>query len=94
MAGNHVPRASPPACVLDMLLGKEKFAVGCSNVTLPAGNQSSVINLSRILNIVDNSGDCGSDSTPFANVQQHQPRGCHIVHLRKKLPVNDMYPVS
>ena len=69
MIGNHVIRASHPTGIPDvLLLGKEKFTVGNAAVTLPAGNQPSIVGFSRIFNIIDDGGNCCSDSTPLANV--------------------------
>ena len=87
MVGNHIIRASHPTGVSDVLLfGKEKFAVGDPAVTLPAGNQPSIIGLFWIFHIINDCGDCGSGSTPLANVQGHEPCSCHELPPYKKSP--------
>ena len=87
MIGNHIIRASHPTSVSDvLLLGKEKFAVGNPAVTLPAGNQPSIVGFSRIFYIVDNCSDSGSGSSPFANVQRHEPCGCHEISSLQEKP--------
>lgn len=82
MVGNHIIRASYPTGISDvLLLGKKKFTVGNPAVTLPAGNQLPVVGLFWIFHIINDCGDCGSGSTPFADMQRHQSSGSHFMLL-------------
>ena len=69
MVGNHIIRTSHPTGISDVLLfGKQELTVGDSAVTMPAGNQPSIVGFSRIFYIVDNCSDSGFGSTPLSNV--------------------------
>ena len=65
-----------------LLLGKQELPVSNTAVTLPACNQVAVVCLFGILYIIDNGFDGGSNSPSLADVQRHQPCGCHtaIIH--------------
>ena len=85
MVSNHIIRSPhSPGVSNVLLLGKQELPVSNTAVTLPACNQVAVVCLFGILYIIDNGFDGGSNSPSLADVQRHQPCGCHRIHLPQK----------
>ena len=76
MVGDYVISAALPAGLLTVeLFEKQKFRIGDFGIALVAGDELALFCFLGILDVCDNTTNCGADLSSLADVQRDQARG-------------------